>query len=56
MTPLTGLGVLLLSYAVYMWAKANCRAPYEFFYLGWITAGLIALSFVDYALKQCLPV
>ena len=55
MTPLTWLGVLVLSYAAYLWARYNCRKPYEFFLLGWITAGLFALSFVDHALKQCPP-
>ena len=55
MIPLTTIGIVLLSYAAYMWGKAHCRKPYEFFLLGWLTAGLVALSLVDHALKQCLP-
>ncbi len=53
MTSLTAVGIALISCAAYLWARSNCRAPYEFFLLGWVTAALLALSFVDYALKQC---
>ena len=53
MTPLAAVGVVLISYALYLLARSHCRAPYEFFLLGWATAGLLALGFVDHALKLC---